>query len=57
MALAVNGDLCVYLPTDKQYTELVHYKVGDPEIWAHPVVAGKSIFVRDRESVTRWMIP
>ncbi len=54
IALAVNGDLCVYLPSDKQYMELARYKVGEPEIWAHPVVSGKSIFVRDKESVTRW---
>jgi outer membrane protein assembly factor BamB len=57
MALAFNGDVCVYLPSDKQYTELSHYKVGDPEIWAHPVIAGKSIFIRDKESVTLWTIP
>jgi outer membrane protein assembly factor BamB len=56
IALAVNGELSVYLPSDKQYTEAAHYKVGDPEIWAHPVVAGQSIFIRDRESVTLWMI-
>ena len=57
IALTVNGELSVYLPSDKQYTELAHYKVGDPEIWAHPVVAGKSIFIRDKESVTLWVIP
>jgi outer membrane protein assembly factor BamB len=57
IALTVNGELSVYLPSDKQYTELAHYKVGDPEIWAHPVIAGKSIFIRDKESVTLWAIP
>lgn len=57
IALTVNGELSVYLPSDKQYTELAHYKVGDPEIWAHPIIAGKSIFVRDKESVTLWTIP
>jgi hypothetical protein len=36
--------------------ELAHYKVSDREIWAHPVVAGKSIFIRDKESVTLWVI-
>ena len=60
IALALNGELSVYLPTDKQYTEIVKYKVGDPdpksEIWAHPVVSGKSIFVRDKDSVIAWGI-
>jgi len=54
IALAVNGELSVYLPSDKQYMEVAHYRVGDPEIWAHPVVSGKSIFVRDKESVALW---
>ena len=34
IALTVNGELSVYLPSDKQYTELAHYK-GDPEIVVH----------------------
>jgi outer membrane protein assembly factor BamB len=57
MALTVNGELSVYLPSDKQYLELARYKVGDPEIWAHPIVAGRSIFIRDKESVALWTIP
>jgi outer membrane protein assembly factor BamB len=57
IALTVNGELSVYLPSDKQYTELARYKVGEPEIWAHPVVAGKSIFIRDKESITLWEVP
>ena len=54
MALTLNGELSVYEPSDKQYTELARYKVGEPEIWAHPIVAGKRIFVRDKDSVTLW---
>ncbi len=61
IALALNGDLLVYQPTDKQYTEIAKYKVSDPadpkaEIWAHPVLSGKSILVRDKTSVTCWGI-
>ncbi len=54
MALTLNGELSVYEPNDKQYTELARYKVGEPEIWAHPIVAGKRIFIRDKDSVTLW---
>jgi outer membrane protein assembly factor BamB len=57
IALTVNGELSFYLPSDKQYIELARYKVGDPEIWGHPIIAGKSIFVRDKESITLWTIP
>lgn len=56
IALALNGDLCVYEPSDKQYTELARYKVGEPEFWAHPIVAGKRIFTRDKDSVTLWTV-
>ena len=56
IAMAVNGELSIYLPSDKQYMELAHYKVGDPEIWAHPIIVGRSIFIRDKESVTLWAI-
>jgi outer membrane protein assembly factor BamB len=54
MALTLNGELSVYQPSGTQYTELARYKVGDPEIWAHPVVAGKNIFIRDKDSVALW---
>jgi outer membrane protein assembly factor BamB len=61
VALALSGDLLVYQPSDKQYTEIAKYKVSDPadpkaEIWAHPVLSGKTIFVKDKTSVTSWGI-
>ena len=33
-----------------------HFKVADRETWAHPVVSGNRVFVRDRESVALWTI-
>jgi len=54
MALSLNGELSVYLPSEKQYTEWARYQVGEPEIWAHPIVAGKCIFIRDRDSIALW---
>ena len=61
IALALSGDLLVYQPSDKQYTEIAKYKVSDPadpkaEIWAHPILSGKTIFVKDKTSVTSWGI-
>lgn len=57
IALVLNGDLCIYLPSDKQYLEVAKYKVGEPELWAHPVIAGKNIFIRDKEAITLWVLP
>jgi outer membrane protein assembly factor BamB len=56
MAVTLNADLCVYQLGDKQYVELARYKVAEPEIWAHPVVAGRSVFIRDTDSIILWAI-
>ncbi len=54
VALTLNGELSFYQPSDKQYTELARYKVAEPEVWAHPVVDGRRIFVRDKDSIALW---
>lgn len=56
MALSLKGDLVVYRPADTQYVELACYKVAEPELWAHPVIAGKNIYIRDADSITLWTI-
>jgi outer membrane protein assembly factor BamB len=56
IALDLNGDLSVYRPDAKEYIELAHYKVAEPETWAHPVIAGRNIFIRDKDSLIRWTI-
>jgi outer membrane protein assembly factor BamB len=56
LALCVNSELIVFKPDAKQYAELAKYKVADSETWAHPVVDGNKIYVRDRENVTLWTV-
>jgi outer membrane protein assembly factor BamB len=56
IALTLNGELSVYQPTDKAYAEMAHFKVTDTEAWAHPVVSGEGIFVRDKDSIALWTI-
>jgi hypothetical protein len=34
--------------------ELARWKVSDTPIYAHPVVAGKRIFIKDRKALTAW---
>jgi len=45
-----------FRPGDKQYEELAKIKVSDGPIYAHPVVAGKRLFVKDREAVTMFSV-
>jgi hypothetical protein len=54
LALTLNGELAAFKPSSKEYTELARVKVADSETWAHPVVAGKRIFVKDSETVSLW---
>jgi len=53
-ATTVNSELVTFKPTEKEYTELARIKVADTEIWAHPVISGKRVYVRDRENVALW---
>jgi outer membrane protein assembly factor BamB len=56
MALPSNSELIVLKPDDKEYTELARIKVSDTPIYAHPVIAGNRIFIKDQETVTMWTI-
>jgi outer membrane protein assembly factor BamB len=51
-ALPEKTGLIVFKPGDKQYEELAKYKVSDTPIYAHPVIAGKRIFVKDKDTLT-----
>ena len=56
LALTLNGELAVFKPSTTEYVELARIKVADAETWAHPVVAGNRIFVKDSETVSLWTI-
>jgi hypothetical protein len=40
----------------EQYTELAKVRVADLPTYAHPVVAGNRVFVRDEKTVSLWKI-
>jgi len=54
LALTLNGELVAFKPSPAEYTELARIKVASTETWAHPVVAGNRIFVKDSETVGLW---
>jgi len=56
LALPSSAELLVFKPSDKQYEELAKIKVAATAVYAHPVVAGNRIFVRDQDAVTLWTI-
>jgi outer membrane protein assembly factor BamB len=56
MALTPKSQLIIFLPSDKEYSQLASFKVADNPTYGYPVVAGKRIFVQDQDSVTLWTL-
>ena len=51
LALPSTSELIVFKPTDKEYAELARIKIADTATYAHPVIAGNRVFVRDQATV------
>ena len=56
LALTPKSQLIAFEPSDKEYTELASIKVSDKTVYAHPVIAGDRVFVKDQDSLTLWTI-
>jgi outer membrane protein assembly factor BamB len=56
MALPSSSQLIVYKPDSKGYAELARIKVADTPVYAHPVIAGSRIYIKDQEKITLWTI-
>lgn len=56
IALANDSNLIVYKPNGKAYSEIKRYKVAETETYAHPVVAGNRVFIKDQDSVALWTL-
>ena len=56
LALPGTAELIAFKPSDKKYEEVARIKVADTPTYAHPVIAGNRIFVKDKESVTLYAI-
>lgn len=54
--LPSTGQLIFFSPSEKGYTELAKYKVADTEVYAHPLIVGNRIYVKDKESLTCWSL-
>jgi outer membrane protein assembly factor BamB len=56
VALTSNPEFIVYKPDGKKYDELARIKVADTPIYAHPVIAGNVIYVKDENALTMFTI-
>ncbi len=50
-ALPEKTGLIVFKPSAKGFEELARIKVSDTSIYAHPIIAGKRIFVKDKDTL------
>jgi len=56
MAMPSNAELIVFKPSGKQYEEVAKIKVSDTPTYAHPVIAGNRIFIKDQETVAMFTL-
>ena len=54
LALPSTSELIAFKPDGKAYAELARIKVAETPTYAHPVLAGSRVFVKDKEAVTLW---
>jgi outer membrane protein assembly factor BamB len=60
LGLTSDCELVAFKPSNKEFAQLAKYKVaekgGNDGPWAYPIIAGNRIFVKDKDSLTLWMI-
>ncbi|MCH9022062.1 MAG: PQQ-like beta-propeller repeat protein, partial [Planctomycetes bacterium] len=56
LALPSSSDMVVFKPDGKAYVEIAKYEVADSPTYAHPIISGKRIFIKDQESIALWTI-
>ncbi len=47
LSLPATGKLFIFEPNPEEYSEIAKYKISDSEVYAHPVVAGGKIYVKN----------
>ncbi len=56
VALTHKSQLTVIQPSGQAFTQIASIKVAESETYAHPVLSGNRLFIRDRDSVTLWTV-
>jgi hypothetical protein len=54
LILTPDGDLTVARQSDKAFEPLRKYSVADSPAWAHPVVLGRGILIKDATVLALW---
>jgi outer membrane protein assembly factor BamB len=54
--LTSGSELLIVKPNDKEFEEIARYNVADSPTWAHPVILGSEILVKDNSMLYLWDI-
>jgi outer membrane protein assembly factor BamB len=54
MAMTTEGELVVARNNPKQFDLLKRYTIADSQVWAHPVLVGSGVLVKDAETLAYW---
>jgi outer membrane protein assembly factor BamB len=55
-ALTSAAQLVVFEPSATEFKQIATYKVADGGTYAHPVVSGNNIYIKDKDSLTLWTV-
>ncbi|MFC1783620.1 PQQ-binding-like beta-propeller repeat protein [Planctomycetota bacterium] len=56
LVLPNKSELIIYKPDGKEFSEIKRYKVADTATYAHPIISGNRMFVKDQDSLALWII-
>jgi len=56
LALPSSAELIVFKPDSQEYAEMARIKLSDTAAYAHPVVAGNRIFIKDQEALAMFTV-
>ncbi len=56
IALSAKSQLIVFKPGPGKYIELAQYKVSETPVYAHPLIAGNRIYIKDEDTLSLWTI-
>lgn len=57
VALEGNGQLTVFAPSREGFQEIAHLRVAEAATYAHPILDGNRMFIKDRDSLALLVLP
>ena len=56
LSLPATGKILIFEPNPEKYIQKKIYKIAETEVYAHPLVVGDKIFVKEQELLTCWQV-